>query len=217
MTLVARTNVLCVDDHELLLEGLAARIALEPDIVIVGRLTSADRVVESVQELRAHVVLLDIDLPGANPLDRLLDLRDRVPDTRVIMLSAHIRDHYIDTALSRGARGYLWKGDPPTVIIDGIRKVLTGRLALSAEVAERLRAGGGSSTGGKSRLSTLSPREIEVLRMVGKGMSRADIARTFFRSLKTIDAQHTSIMKKLDIHDRAELTRFAIAEGLVEA
>lgn len=216
MTLVARTNVLCVDDHELLLEGLTARISLEPDIAIVGRLTTADRIVESVRELRAHVVLLDIDLPGANPLDRLFDLRDQVPEARVIMLSAHIRDHYIDVALARGARGYLWKGDAPTVIIDGIRKVVSGRIALSAEVAERLRACAGTSSVGGSRLSTLSPREVEVLRLVGKGMSRADIARTFCRSLKTIDAQHTSIMKKLDIHDRAELTRFAIAEGLVE-
>jgi DNA-binding NarL/FixJ family response regulator len=216
MTLVARSRVLCVDDHELLLDGLTARIALEPDIAIVGCLSTADRVVESVRELRADVVLLDIDVPGANPLDRLLDLRDQVPETRVIMLSAHIRDHYIDIALSRGARGYLWKGDAPSVIIDGIRKVLSGRVALSSDVAERLRANANTSGSKGSRLSSLSPREIEVLRLVGKGMSRADIAKSFCRSLKTIDAQHTSIMKKLDIHDRAELTRFAIAEGLVE-
>jgi two-component system nitrate/nitrite response regulator NarL len=219
MALQAPINVLCVDDHELLIEGLAARMALEPDINFVGRLPDAEDVVAKARELRANVILLDIDLPGVSPLDRLIDLRHALPAVKVLMLSAHIRDHYIDTALSRGAAGYFWKGDKPTAIIEGIRRAHSGRLAVSEEVSERLRGSSraGTEGEGRSRLSLLSPRELEVLRLVGKGMSRADIARTFCRSMKTIDSQHTSIMKKLDIHDRAELTRFAIAEGLVEA
>jgi DNA-binding NarL/FixJ family response regulator len=224
MSLQSRINILCVDDHELLIEGLAARMSLEPDLAFVGRLPDAECIVERARELRANVILLDIDMPGVNPLERLNDLRESLPEVKVVMLSAHIRDHYIDTALDRGAAGYFWKGDKPSAIIDGIRKVVTGRRALSEEVAERLRSSGtGSANSGRiaperrSRLSLLSPRELEVLRLIGHGKSRADIARAFCRSLKTIDSQHTSIMKKLDIHDRAELTRFAIAEGLVEA
>lgn len=218
MALRAPINVLCVDDHELLIEGLAARMSVEPDIAYVGRLPDAESVVERARELHANVILLDIDMPGVSPLDRLIDLRSALPGVKVVILSAHIRDHYIDTALSRGAAGYFWKGDKPTAIIDGIRRAASGRLAVSDEVAERLRSTRSNTAGdGRSRLSLLSPRELEVLRLVGRGMSRADIARAFCRSMKTIDSQHTSIMKKLDIHDRAELTRFAIAEGLVEA
>jgi two-component system nitrate/nitrite response regulator NarL len=215
----AQINVLCVDDHELLMEGLAARMALEPDLVCVGRLTTATEVVEKAQQLRADVILLDIDMPGVNPLDRLIDLTRVLPDVAVVMLSAHLRDHYIDTALDRGAKGYFVKTSTPGEIFEGIRAAANGRVALGAEVRERLVAGeqrASPATANRSKLSLLSPRELEVLRLVGRGMSRAEIARTFCRSLKTIDAQHTSIMKKLDIHDRAELTRFAIAEGLVE-
>ncbi len=218
MSLRAPINVLCVDDHELLIEGLASRIALEPDLAYVGRLPDADRLVERAKELRADVVLLDIDMPGPHPLERISMLREQLPSVKVVILSAHVRDHYIDSALERGAAGYYSKADSPAAIIDGIRKAHSGRRALSDEVLERLRAGGDTrGTDGRSRLSLLSPRELEVLRLIGHGRSRADIARTFCRSLKTIDSQHTSIMKKLDIHDRAELTRFAIAEGLVEA
>lgn len=218
MALRAPINVLCVDDHELLIEGLAARMSVEPDIAYVGRLPDAESVVERARELHANVILLDIDMPGVSPLDRLIDLRAALPAVKVVILSAHIRDHYIDTALSRGAAGYFWKGDKPTAIIEGIRRAASGRLAVSEEVADRLRSTRNNpGSDGRSRLSLLSPRELEVLRLVGRGMSRADIARAFCRSMKTIDSQHTSIMKKLDIHDRAELTRFAIAEGLVEA
>lgn len=216
MTLTARTHVLCVDDHELLLDGLAARISLEPDLLVVGRMCSADRIVERVRTLRARIVLLDIALPGPSPFESLIELRDQAPEVGVIMLSAHIRDHYIDMALAGGARGYLSKGDPPAAIIEGIRKVLGGRIALCDAVVERLREGGRARAPSGSRLSALSPREMEILRLVGRGMTRSTIARAVCRSLKTIDSQHTSIMRKLDIHDRAELTRFAIAEGLVE-
>ncbi len=214
--------MLCVDDHELIADGLAARMAVEPDLECVGHLESADLLVATVKELRAQVVLLDLSMPGPDPLERLVDLKRACPEVAVVVLSAHVRDHFIDTALARGASGYFSKYDSSASIFEGIRRATLGRIALSDEVSSRLRHGSvpghsGTATGSMSRLSSLSPRELEVLRLVGKGMSRAQIARDFCRSLKTIDAQHTSIMKKLDIHDRAELTRFAIAEGLVEA
>ncbi|MDZ4753950.1 MAG: response regulator transcription factor [Phycisphaerae bacterium] len=224
MSLIPRIRVLCVDDHEFLIEGLAARMSLEPDLEYVGRLPTADDLVTKAKECRADVVLLDLGMPGSDPLERLVDLKRALPDVEVVILSAHVRDRYIDVALERGASGYFSKSDTPVAIFEGIRRAMSGRLALSDEVAGRLRDGsragvtrGSGSEKGRSRLSMLSPRELEVLRLVGRGMSRAQIAREFCRSLKTIDAQHTSIMKKLDIHDRAELTRFAIVEGVVEA
>ncbi|MDZ4830536.1 MAG: response regulator transcription factor [Phycisphaerae bacterium] len=219
MALQSRIRVVCVDDHELVIDGLTGRMALEPDLMCVGHLSSADLLVERARDWKADVVLLDIDMPGANPLERLGELKRLEPKVAVVIVSAHVRDHYIDMALKHGALGYYSKSDSPARIFEGIRQAHGGRLSLSDEVAERLNAHkrAGRGTEWKTRLSALSPRELEVLRLVGRGMSRADIARAFCRSLKTIDAQHTSIMKKLDIHDRAELTRFAIAEGLVEA
>lgn len=211
-------RVLCVDDHEFLSEGLAARMSLERDMECVGRLSSAENLLQEVQRVRPDVVLLDLEMPGPDPLERLPELKCAAPETEVLILSAHVRDSYIDTALARGAAGYFAKSDAPAAIFEGIRRVARGGQAFGKEIAERLDQGSYSNGEQKeSKLRALSPRELEVLRMIGRGMCRADIARQLFRSAKTIDAHHTAIMRKLDIHDRAELTRYAIREGLVEA
>ena len=210
-------RVLCVDDHAFLADGLRARLDAEPDMSFVGHLETADRLLETVRELRPDVVLLDIDLPGRDPFDALLDLKRDAPDARAIMLSAHVRDRYIDLAYKAGAWGYLCKGDPPDDIVRGIRDVREGRIASSPTVQERIDAAGPDREAVRSRLESITRRELEVLRMIAKGMGRTEIAAELHRSPMTIDNHRKSIMKKLDIHDRGELIRFAIAEGLVEA
>ncbi|MBL9147423.1 MAG: response regulator transcription factor [Phycisphaerae bacterium] len=220
MSIRPTISIACVDDHEMLLDGMATRIASEPDLRLVGRLSSADLLVERAREWKPDVILLDIEMPGADPLQQVARLAVAMPDIAVIIVTAFVRDHYIDTALDHGVLGFFSKCDPPSEIIAGIRRVHLGRPALGPSVAARLdpeRISRGRKLRDRSRLGALSPRELEVLRLVGRGMSRAEISKMACRSRKTIDAQHTSIMRKLDIHDRAELTRFAIGEGLVEA
>jgi two-component system response regulator NreC len=128
-----------------------------------------------------------------------------------------MKDSLIDLAVQRGAAGYFLKTDPPAVILQGIRDAVATRPAFSESVEQRLTGRSLSNDGSGTRLGALTPREMEVLRLIGQGLSRADIAKRLFRSLKTIDAHHTSIMRKLDIHDRAELTRYVIREGLASA
>lgn len=210
-------RILCVDDHAFLAEGLRARLDAEMDMEFVGHLESADRLLETVRSLRPRIVLLDIDMPGRDPFDALLDLKRDFPETRAIMLSAHVRDRYIDLAYKAGAWGYLSKSDPPDAIVAGIREVVAGRVASSPAVQERVEARGATRDDVRSRLETITRRELEVLRMIARGMGRTEIAAELHRSPMTIDNHRKSIMRKLDIHDRGELIRFAIAEGLVEA
>ncbi|MBX3374047.1 MAG: response regulator transcription factor [Phycisphaeraceae bacterium] len=216
-------RVLSVDDHAFLIDGLEARFDLEGDIELVGRLSRADTLIESVQALSPAIVLLDIEMPGADPFEKAHELARRLPDVRVIFLSAYVRDQYISQATKAGAWGYFSKGDPAGVLIDGIRRVAAGEVAFSPRVEERCRPTPGRRARANtnvvpgSRLETLSERELEVLRLIGRGLTRADIAKALSRSPKTIDGHRESIMQKLDIHDRAELVRFAIREGLVEA
>ena len=213
-------GVLCVDDHAFLADGLRIRIEAEPDMRFLGHLDSADRLLETVLQLRPQVVLLDIDMPGRDPFDALLDMRRDASFTRPVMLSAHVRERYIDLAYKAGAWGYLCKADPPDAIIAGIREVAAGRVASSPSVQERIQPGGGGRGGDgdaiRTRLQSMTRRELEVLRMIARGMSRAEIAAALHRSPMTVDNHRKSVMKKLDIHDRGELIRFAIAEGLVE-
>jgi DNA-binding NarL/FixJ family response regulator len=215
-------RILCVDDHAFLVEGLTARFALEPDFEIVGRLSTAANLIDEARRTKADVVLLDIEMPGPDAFDALAELRRVAEDVRVIILSAYIRDHYIDAAYKAGAWGYFCKGDEMNAIVAGIRKVMDGDFALGPKVQERVQPRQRPNRGKvveppKSKLDLLTPREQEVLRLIGRGMSRSEIARTLSRSAKTIDGHRELIMKKLDIHDRGELVRYAIREGLVEA
>lgn len=216
-----RIRVLCVDDHALLAEGLKARFALEPDLEFAGWIATAEHLADEADRAKADVVLLDIDLPGADVFSELDDLTKRYPSIRTIVFSAFVRDHYLDEAVNRGAWGYVVKSDPPAALIDAIRRVSRGEVAFGPRVFKRCRPEERSLSVGEgrpaSRLDLLTPREIEVLRMIGKGMSRTEIAQATHRSAKTIDNHRAAIMEKLQIHDRVELARFAIREGLTEA
>lgn len=216
----ATIRVLCVDDHAFLVEGLRARLAVEDDMEFVGHLPSAIDLGERVAQSKADIVLLDIEMPGPDAFEAIGDLRRRFPEVRTILLSAHIRDQYVDRAYRSGAWGYLSKGDSPDSVIDGIRRVTRGELAFSAEVLTRAvgngpkRREGGRKGADRSRLGLLTDRERTILRMIARGLSRTRIARELCRSPMTVDNHRKSIMRKLGIHDRGELVRYAINEGL---
>ncbi len=209
-------RILCVDDHEFLVEGLRSRIEHETDMEYVGRLGTAEHLVEEVQKARATVVLLDVDMPGPDVFDAIAQLLRVEPGVRPIMLSAHVRDRYLNSAYKAGAWGYLSKADAPEEIIDCIRRVAAGEQCFSSSVQETGGAEAATAALAGSKLSRLTTREMQVLRMIAKGKSRTTIAEELCRSPMTIDNHRKAIMRKLDLHDRAELVRYAIAEGLVE-
>jgi len=215
-----KIRVLCVDDHAFLAEGLRSKISLEQDMEYVGWLPDATDLVKEAQEREADIITLDIEMPGPDPFDSLTEVQRRAPEIRVIVLSAHVRDRYLDAAVEAGAWGFLSKADDPDTIVHAIRKVAGGEFALGPSVEGRLPLDdirpGQKTARMQSRSNLLTNREQQVLRMIGRGMSRHEIAKELFRSSKTIDAHQQSIMKKLDLHDRVELVRYAIREGLVE-
>lgn len=237
-----KIRVLSVDDHAFLAGGLRARLAIEPDMEVVGHLHRADGLVAKVRELDVHVVLLDIEMPGVDPFEAITELRRVCPEVRTIILSAYVRDRYVDQTVKCGAWGYLTKSDDPEKIVESIRSVVRGQFTMGPAALERCRRLGrfeplpepppplaagsedeeaapviaSQNIPPTSRLGSLTPRELQILRMIGKGMSRTDIAKVIFRSPKTVDAHRASIMEKLAIRDRVELARYAIREGLVE-
>jgi DNA-binding NarL/FixJ family response regulator len=225
-------RVLCVDDHKVLVEGLKAQFAIDNTVECVGYLPSAANLLEEVSRLTPDVVLLDIDMPGPDVFEMADRLHHMHPDARFIFLSAHVRDGYLSAAYECGASGYFAKGDELDEIVAGVKEVARsdeGVFVLGAKVRERcqpakttLRAGKVKSqlkhdSRPKTPLEALTPREIEILRLIGKGRSRSEIAQELSRSAKTVDGHQERIMKKLAIDSRAELMRFAIREGLAEA
>jgi len=216
-----KIKILCVDDHAFLVDGLKAKFDLEPNLECVGRLPTAEDLIPEVERLKPDIVLLDIEMPGPDPFEAAADIKARFPQTKVIILSAYVRDHYISAAFKAGVWGYFCKSDDTNEIVRGIRKVASGEFAFGPKVAERCRPTKGDANqpeGGvpESKLDVLSKREQEVLRLIGRGMSRVEIAKSISRSPKTVDGHRERIMAKLDLHSTAELVRFAIAEGVAE-
>jgi DNA-binding NarL/FixJ family response regulator len=187
----------------------------------VGRLPTAENLIPEVKRTGADVVLLDIEMPGPDPFEAAEDLKRQCPHAKAIILSAYVRDHYVSAAFKSGVWGYYCKSDDPNSIVDGIREVAGGKFSLGPKVQERCKpvrnVRRGEVPAPASKLESLTKREEEVLRMIGRGLSRAEIAHALCRSPKTVDGHREKIMQKLDIHDRGELVRFAIREGLVEA
>jgi two-component system response regulator NreC len=231
-------RLLCVDDHAVLVEGLKAFFAIDGRIQVVGRLSSAARLVEEVERLRPCAVLLDIEMPGPDAFAIAQQLCRTHRQVRVIVLSAHIKDAFISASYVSGACAYFSKSDELEDIADGIRDAMrapTGAFLLGPKIRERCRPWDRGAPAGAAPaqtpgdtaatrpaapltlLGSLSSRETEVLRFIGKGFSRTQIAAQIFRSAKTIDSHQSHIMRKLGIHSRAELIRFAIREGLAQA
>jgi two-component system response regulator NreC len=187
----------------------------------VGVAGSGEQAVELATAHQPDVVILDIDMPGISAFEAARSVKRVSPDTRVIFLSAFVHDQYIDQALAAEASGYLTKSEPPDAIIRAIRKVHRGATSYSLEVLERLvvdAAGVRLNNGSRrSRFDALTGREREILGYVARGLSQKQIARLAGISVKTVQHHVTHLMDKLEIHDRVELARFAIREGLIEA
>lgn len=232
-TLSHAVRLLCVDDHAVLVEGLRAQFAIEGRIEVVGRLATAAKLIEEVERLEPHGVLLDIEMPGPDAFEIADRLTRMYPKVRVMMLSAHVRDAFISASFAAGASAYFAKSDDLNDISAGILEVMrekTRTFILSPKVRERCRplvsggknkisVGDGVDQAGApaTRLRTLTDRESEILRLIGKGLSRHQIAAQLSRSVKTIDGHQDRLMKKLGLESRSDLMRLAIREGFAQA
>lgn len=212
-------SLILADDHALVRDALARRLDQETDLEVLGVAADAGEATALALSLKPTVVLLDIDMPGMSAFEAASDIRNGSPETRVAFLSGHCRDCYIEQALAAEAAGYITKQEHPEVIADAVRIIAGGRLYFSAEVQSRLVV---DTTGPRladeplTRTSLLTAREIETLGYIAQGMSKKAMARTMNISVKTVEQHCAHLMQKLDIHDRVELTRFAIREGVIE-
>lgn len=213
-------SILVADDHALLRGTLSHRLKEEPDLEVVASVGTTDEAVARTQELKPDIVLMDVDMPGMGCFEAARAIQAACPETRVVFLSAFFNDRYIEQALAAKAWGYIVKREAEETVITAIRKVAAGLTYYSEEVQQRLVFEHGSphlASDGTSRVSTLSDREVEVLRYLARGMSKRSMAETMGISEHTVHRHTASLMAKLDIHDRVELARYAIREGLAEA
>ena len=212
-------RILLVDDHELVRSALRGMLDRDDAFEVVGEAGDAEEALELAISCKPDILIIDIDMPGMICFDAVKQMMTRLADLSVIFLSAFFHDHYIEQALAVGAKGYVVKGDPPRILFEALHEVARGGAYFSQEVRSRFALGpdGHPSKGGQTVTSTLTNREVEVLRYLARGLSKKEIAKTMHLSVKTVEHHSASVMRKLDIHDRVELARYAIREGLAEA
>lgn len=208
------------DDHALLREMLRERLISSGRFQVLAATGDADAALDTIVRKRPDVAILDIDMPGRNAFEVASVIRTASPNTGILFLSSHFHDRYIQQALDAGARGYVVKTRSPDEIVEAIRSVAQGGVVYSQEVLDRIvidAKGVYLSNNITTRLDQLSDREREVLVYLARGLSKKEIAELMTLSVKTIQNHADRLMQKLDIHDRVELTRFAIREGLTNA
>src|SRR5688500_11626862 len=205
-------RIALADDHNVVRQGLRALLEGVKDFRVVGEARDGKEMVELVTRERPDVALVDVAMPSLNGVEAARRIVRDMPQVKVLVLSMYTGEEYVREALAAGASGYLVKDSAADELTEAIRIVARGERYLSPAIAH---LAGKTSSGGQSPLDRLTTREREVLQLIAEGNSNKEIAARLALSVKTIEAHRTNLMAKLDIHDTASLTRFAIARGLV--
>ena len=216
-----RITVLLADDHEIVREGLRALLKGEDDIDVVGEAETGRQAVQLARQLRPAVVVMDIAMPLLNGLEAARQILKALADTRVIILSAHSDEAYVEQVTAMGAAGYLIKQTSAHVLSKAIREVQKGNTFFSPSIARRLHERDRSSPVRAGLLqkksARLSSREVEVLQLIAEGKANKETATELGISIKTVEKHRQRLMAKLHIHDTASLTRYAISAGIIES
>lgn len=217
-----KISVLLADDHAIVREGLRALLEIEPDIEVVGEADTGRQAVQRVQRLLPEVVVIDIAMPQLNGLEATRQILKAVPATRVLILSAHRDDEYVDEAIRIGAAGYLIKQTSAHVLPEAIRKAHDGQTFLDPSISKRLGERGYDASHGATEWHQrgkvrLTSREVEILQLIAEGAANKQAADQLGISIKTVEKHRQNLMRKLEIHDTAGLTRYAIASGIIES
>jgi len=215
---MAKIRILLADDHTILREGIRSLLDDEADMEVVGEAEDGMQAVKLANQLEPDVVIMDIAMPLLNGLEATRQIRRNHPQTKVLILTMHENEEYIRQVLASGAMGYILKDAAARELLDAIRAVHRGEAILSPAVTrlvieDYLRWG---ELQPQNDASILSPRERQVLQLIAEGYTNKQIAEILSISIKTVQAHRTSIMNKLDLHDRGELIKYAIQKKIIE-
>jgi DNA-binding NarL/FixJ family response regulator len=216
-----RITVLLAEDHQIVREGFKSLLEHEDDLEVVGEAETGRRAVQLTRKLRPSVVVMDIAMPLLNGLEATRQIRKEFPATKVLILSAHSDDAYVEQVAALGAAGFLVKQTSSHELAAAIRKIHGGETFFSASVFKRVQNHSRKSLSRdgnpKEKSNCLSSREVEVLQLIAEGKANKQVASELGVSFKTVDKHRQHLMSKLNIHDVAGLTRYAIAEGIIES
>ena len=213
-----RYRIVLAEDHTILREGLRALLASEEGFEVVGEAEDGRSAVRCVEELAPDLVLMDVSMPRMTGVEATREIKSRYPETKVLALTVHNTEEYILEMLQAGADGYLLKDSTRAELLMAVKSVLGGKAFLSPGASEKVIEGyleGKKTLKPASSFQELSQREREVLKLIAEGYKNKEIAEFLFISLKTAEKHRANLMKKLDLHNAAALTTYAMKKGLI--
>jgi two-component system response regulator NreC len=212
-------RLLLVDDHAVVRSGLKMLLENEHDVEIIGEASSASEAIDATLHLKPNVILMDIGLPDLSGIDATREIKKRAQDVSIVALTIHEDEEYFFKMLEAGASGYVPKRAAPEELLTAIRAAATGQVYLYPSLAKLLVRDflDGGRAAGEQTSSDLTDREQEVLTYLAEGASNEEIAASLVISPKTVARHRENIMRKLNLHSRAELVRYAIRKGIIKA
>jgi DNA-binding NarL/FixJ family response regulator len=217
MTIPLVTRILIADDHSIVRSGLKKVLDAKADMEVVAEAEDGAEAVEKALAEDVHLAILDVSMPRKTGIQAAAELHKRKPELRVLMLSMHDSEQFLFEALKAGASGYVLKSGADTDIVDAVRAAMRGDSylypsAVTAMVRDYVERGGR----GEERFDVLTPRELEVLKLIAEAHTSKEIAKELWISIKTVERHRQNILDKLGMRDRVELTRYAIRRGLIQ-
>jgi two-component system response regulator NreC len=212
-------RIVIAEDHTILREGLRALLSTDPQFDVVGEAGDGRAAIRRCDELAPDLVLMDLSMPRMHGFDAIKEIKRQSPEIKIIVLTVHKTDEYILATLQAGADGYVLKDATQSELVMAISNVLAGKRYLSPGISDRVIQGyleGKETIKTSSAWDTLTRREREILKLIAEGYKNKEVADHLFISLKTVEKHRANLMKKLDLHNAAELTAFAMEKGLVE-
>jgi DNA-binding NarL/FixJ family response regulator len=212
------TRILVADDFAIVREGLKKVLNAKPDLEVVAEAEDGREAVAKALKEEIHLAVLDVSMPRMTGIQAAAELHKRKPELKTLMLSMHDSEQFLFEALKAGASGYVLKSGADTDIVDACRAAMRGESylypsAVSTLVRDYVERGGR----GEEQFDVLTPRELEVLKLIAEAYTNKEIADALFISIKTVERHRQNILDKLGMRDRVELTRYAIRRGLIQA
>jgi DNA-binding NarL/FixJ family response regulator len=210
-------RVLLADDHSIVRDGLRRIVEESDDIEVIAEAADGKEAIQQTHVTSPDVAIIDISMPGQDGLEVINQLHSFYPKLPIIVLTMHEEEQYVVRAIEAGAMGYITKRSASEQLLKAIRKVHAGSRYLTDQAAELLALRVARGTVGQSPLDSLSTRELQVLRRLALGHTNREIAESYHISIKTVDTYRSRLLKKLNLRNNAELSRFAMQNGLIES
>ena len=211
------TRILIADDHAIVRSGLTGVLDSKPDMEVVAQAEDGAEAVEKALKEDVHLAILDVSMPRMTGIQAAAELQKRKPELKILMLSMHDSEQFLFESLKAGASGYVLKSAADTDIVDAVRAAMRGDSYLyPSAVATLVRDYVDRGGRGEEQFDVLTPRELEVLKLIAEANTSKEIAEKLFISIKTVDRHRQNILDQLGVRDRVELTRYAIRRGLIQ-